>query len=578
MVNLKINDIPVSIEDGSTILDAARKAHVHIPHLCYLKDINEIGACRVCSVEVKGEERLIPACESKVYEGMEVQTDTEKVRRALRANLSFILSQHKSECTYCVRSGNCQLQALAEDYNIKNDRYLPDPTPESLLRWNKNFPLIRDASKCIKCLRCIQICEKVQGLGVWDLVSTGGRATVDVKNEVKIEESACVMCGQCITHCPVGALSARDDIREVARAIDDKDTITVFQFAPAIRNTWYEEFGIDRDVATEKRLVGILKKLGADYVFDTSFAADLTIMEEGTEFIKRFSEGKLGKYPMFTSCCPGWVKMLQDQFPNMVDNLSTAKSPQQMFGAIIKSYFAEKNNIDPAKIKVISIMPCVAKKYEADLESNKSTGYKDVDHVLTTRELVRLIKSYRIHPHRIEEADYDPLMGEYSGAAVIFGATGGVMEAALRTAYFKLVGKNPSLNVLDNASTVNYKDAKWIESSYDLNGTKIKVAVASGLNNAITLCKAIEKEKYKYDFVEVMACPGGCSGGGGQPIHMDDIERAEDRGKILHDIDKSYKLRYSHENTDVQKLYNDYLKEPLGEKSEHLLHKNQHLR
>ena len=230
MVNLKINDIPVSIEDGSTILDAARKAHVHIPHLCYLKDINEIGACRVCSVEVKGEERLIPACESKVYEGMEVQTETEKARRALRTNLSFILSQHKSECTYCVRSGNCQLQALAEDYNIKNDRYLPDPTPESLLRWNKNFPLIRDASKCIKCLRCIQICEKVQGLGVWDLVSTGGRATVDVKNEVKIEESACVMCGQCITHCPVGALSARDDIREVARAIDDKDTITVFQF------------------------------------------------------------------------------------------------------------------------------------------------------------------------------------------------------------------------------------------------------------------------------------------------------------------------------------------------------------
>ena len=578
MVNLKINNIPVSVEEGSTILDAARVAHIHIPHLCYLKDLNEIGACRICSVEVKGEAKLIPACESKVYEGMEVFTDTARVRSAIRTNLSFILAQHKSECTYCVRSGNCQLQALAEDYNIKNDRFVPDLPPESMLRWNKNFPLIRDASKCIKCLRCIQVCEKVQGLGVWDLVSTGSRTNVDVKNQQKIEDSDCVMCGQCITHCPVGALYARDNVRDVARALENPDVITVFQFAPAIRNTWFEDFGIGKDVATEKRLVGVLKKMGANYVFDTSFAADLTIMEEANEFLERFSKKKLGKYPMFTSCCPGWVKMLQDQFPELVDNLSSAKSPQEMFGAIIKTYFAEKNNIDPSKIKVVSIMPCVAKKYEADLKSLSNRGYQNVDIVLTTRELVRLIKSFRIHPHRVDEADYDPLMAEYSGAAVIFGTTGGVMEAALRTAYCKLMGKNPPLDLLDNAKWINHKGGTWREASFDLNGTKVTIAVASGLKNAMTLCRAILRGDFKYDFVEVMACPGGCSGGGGQPIHMDDIERADMRGKLLHDIDKSYTLRYSHENKDVQKLYDDYLKHPLSELSEELLHKDQHAR
>ena len=578
MVNLKINNIPVSVKEGTTILEAARSLHIHIPHLCYLKEINEIGACRVCSVEVKGEEKLIPSCTNKVYEGMEVWTDTPKVRQSIRANLTMILSQHKSECTYCVRSGNCQLQALAEDYNIKNDRFVEDLPPKRMLHWNHKYPLIRDAAKCIKCMRCIQVCDKIQGLGVWDLMSTGSRTCIDVKNHIKIEDSKCTMCGQCITHCPVGALYGRDDIREVVKSMEDPNIITVFQFAPAIRNTWYEEFNIDRDIDTKKRLVGVLKTIGADYVFDTSFAADLTIMEEANEFLERFTKKELSDYPMFTSCCPAWVKMLQDNFPNLVKNLSSAKSPQAMFGAIIKTYFAEKNNIDPQKIKVVSIMPCVSKKYESELKSLTNRGIKNVDYVLTTRELIRMIKSFRIHPHRVEELEYDKLMADYSGAAVIFGTTGGVMEAALRTAYYKIMKKNPNPDIFSNMNIVKYGEGMWKEATFDMNGIVVKIAVTSGLKNAKELCRAILRKDYKYDFVEIMACPGGCSGGGGQPIHTDDIERADERGKILRDIDKSYNLRYSHENKDVIDLYDNFLGAPLGELSEELLHKDQNLR
>ncbi|MGN1318564.1 MAG: [FeFe] hydrogenase, group A [Lachnospirales bacterium] len=574
MVNITINRFSISVPEGSTILEAARMADVHIPHLCYLKELNEIGACRLCCVEVEGEEKLLPACSNVVREGMNITTNSPRVRTACRTNLELIMSQHNCNCATCVRSGNCQLQTLANDFNIIDNPFEKDILSGKLANWNKDFPLIRDATKCVKCMRCVQVCNKVQTMNVWDLVATGSRTRVDVADYRCIEDADCTLCGQCVTHCPVGALQERDDLSEIIAALENPDITTVVQIAPAVRTAWGESLNLPPEQATVNKLAGVLRQIGFDYVFDTSYSADLTIMEEASEFIERFTKGELQQYPMFTSCCPGWVRFLKGQYPELVGQLSTSKSPQQMFGAVIKSFFAEKIGVPPSKICCVSIMPCLAKKSECDLPTMQYNGVKDVDYVLTSREVVRLIRSERIDVEKCWETPFDRIMGDYSGAGVIFGATGGVMEAALRSANYFVTGKNPAPEAFRAVRDEKRVPKPWREATFMMGDIELKVAVASGLGNARELCEAILRGQVKYDFVEVMACPGGCSGGGGQPIHCDDKERAHQRGKVLYKLDRGMPLRFSHENIDIQNLYKNYLGEPMGEKAEELLHTN----
>ncbi|MBR6702893.1 MAG: (2Fe-2S)-binding protein, partial [Clostridia bacterium] len=440
MVNFKINGIDVSAAEGTSILEAAKTAGINIPTLCYLKDLNEIGACRICLVEIEGRDKLFAACNCPAEEGISVLTDSAKVRQARRVNLELILSQHNTECTTCSRNGNCKLQTLAEESGININSY---PVTPAKMKWDTSFPLIRDNSKCIKCMRCIQICDKVQSLNIWDVEGTGSHTTIGVAGGLPFESAHCSLCGQCITHCPVGALYERDDTAKVNAALDDPEMITLVQIAPAVRAAWGEALGIDREKASVNRLAAALRKAGFDYVFDTNFSADLTIMEEGSEFIEKLTHKDEHKFPMFTSCCPGWVRFIKSEYPDMVDMLSTAKSPQQMFGAVAKTYFAEKIGVSPDKIYSVSIMPCTSKKSECDIETMKSSGEKDVDVVLTTREVAKLIKMHGIDAASLDEEEFDSPLGDGSGAAVIFGATGGVMEAALRSAYFLVTGKNP---------------------------------------------------------------------------------------------------------------------------------------
>lgn len=565
MVNLTIDHIPVTVPEGTTILDAARSAGIHIPSLCYLRGVNEIGACRVCVVELVGMDRLVPACNNVVEEGMEVLTSSPKVRETRRINVELLLSQHDCHCATCVRSGNCSLQTIANDLNIL-DLPFEKKVPET--RWDRSFPLFRDASKCIKCMRCIQICDKVQTLNIWDVAATGSRTTVDVSLNRKITQADCSLCGQCITHCPVGALRERDDTRQVFEALADPNKITVVQVAPAVRTAWGEFMGLSPEQATVKRMVAALRRIGFDYIFDTNFAADLTIMEEGSEFLQRLKNPGAFKAPMFTSCCPGWVRFLKSQYPDMVSQLSTAKSPQQMFGAVAKSYYAQLLGVDPERIYSVSIMPCLAKKQEAALPTMESAGAgPDVDVVLTTRELSRMIRAEHIIPSELKEEEFDEPLGVASGAGIIFGATGGVMEAALRSAYYLVTGKNPSPDAFRDVRGMD----GWKEATFHIADTPIRVAVVSGLGNARRLIQALRRGEVQYDFVEVMACPGGCSGGGGQPIH-DGQELAESRSEKLYGLDAIADLRFSHENPSVQRLYKDFLVRPLSEKAHHLLH------
>lgn len=565
MVNLTIDHIPVTVPEGTTILDAARSAGIHIPSLCYLRGVNEIGACRVCVVELVGMDRLVPACNNVVEEGMEVLTSSPKVRETRRINVELLLSQHDCHCATCVRSGNCSLQTIANDLNIL-DLPFEKKVPET--RWDRSFPLFRDASKCIKCMRCIQICDKVQTLNIWDVAATGSRTTVDVSLNRKITQADCSLCGQCITHCPVGALRERDDTRQVFEALADPNKITVVQVAPAVRTAWGEFMGLSPEQATVKRMVAALRRIGFDYIFDTNFAADLTIMEEGSEFLQRLKNPGAFKAPMFTSCCPGWVRFLKSQYPDMVSQLSTAKSPQQMFGAVAKSYYAQLLGVDPERIYSVSIMPCLAKKQEAALPTMESAGAgPDVDVVLTTRELSRMIRAEHILPAELKEEEFDEPLGVASGAGIIFGATGGVMEAALRSAYYLVTGKNPSPDAFRDVRGMD----GWKEATFHIADTPIRVAVVSGLGNARRLIQALRRGEVQYDFVEVMACPGGCSGGGGQPIH-DGQELAESRSEKLYGLDAIADLRFSHENPSVQRLYKDFLVRPLSEKAHHLLH------
>lgn len=557
----------MAVAEGTTIMEAAEKVGIHIPHLCYLKEINEIGACRVCLVEIKGKERLFTACNTLCEEGMEILTNSPRVRSTRRTNVELILSDHDANCASCIKSGNCTLQTIANDIGIILSDY--SNTAEKQ-RWDKNFPLIRDASKCVKCMRCIQVCEKIQDIGVWTLVGSGYRTTIGLRGSQDFNESKCTLCGQCITHCPVGALRERDDRGRLNDALEDPEIVTMVQIAPAVRTAWGEQIGLrDRD-ATQGKLVCALKKIGIDYVFDTNFSADLTIMEEGSEFLHRLANRNRHKWPMFTSCCPGWLRYVKTQYPDMVEDLSSAKSPQQMFGAVSKTYIAQKLGLNPDKIFSISIMPCVAKKYERTVPQVDSSGYgSDVDLVLTTRELDRLIRCDSIKPQDLTEMPFDDIFGEGSGAAVIFGTTGGVMEAALRSAYFLVNGENPQPDAFKEVRGMD----GWKDAKFQLGDNELKVAVVSGLGNTRKLIEAVKTGKAEYDFVEVMACPGGCVGGGGQPF-IDGEERAAMRGKKLYGLDKNNELRFSHENKAVQLTYEEYLGEPLSKESHHLLHTN----
>ena len=564
MVNLTINGKAVSVPEGTTILEAARQAGGNIPTLCYLKELNEVGACRVCVVEVEGNDKLSAACNTVVEEGMVVRTDTPRVRAARQTNVQLILSQHNVACTTCPRGGNCSLQDVARDLNLLEESFDKTPYPNN---WDKTFPLIRDNSKCIQCLRCVNVCDKVQSMNVWAFTGTGRRARVETRDGIDIHDINCALCGQCITHCPVGALSARDDTQKALAAIADPEKIVVFQVAPAVRAAWGDGIGLPAELATEKRMAAAVRSLGADYVFDTNFSADLTIMEEGSELVE-YLKKRTDNKPMFTSCCPGWVRFLKLEYPDMVPQLSSAKSPQQMFGAVAKSYYAKLLDVDPEKIYCVSIMPCSAKKYECDVAEVNDAASKDVDVVLTTRELDRLLRGTDVAA--LPEEDFDQPLGVGTGAAVIFGATGGVMEAALRSAYYLITGENPDADAFSEVRSLK----GWREYTFTVKDLPLKIAVATGLGSTRALIEALRAGEVQYDFVEVMACPGGCAGGGGQPIR-DGQELAGERGARLYKLDKDNPLRFSHENPSVQALYKDYMEAPLSHKAHHLLHTDQ---
>ena len=616
MVNATVNGTPIALPEGSKVIEAVFASDNYVPTLCGLEGISDIGACRVCVVEVEGIERLVPACNTPLEDGMVIHTDTPRVLETRHVNVSLLLSQHDVQCATCVRNGNCVLQDLAQELNILDVPYEKEPT---FAPWDESFPLIRDSSKCVRCLRCVQVCHKVQGCDVWDIKNRATRLDVGVRDGLPIEQAGCTLCGQCITHCPTGALRARDDIDAVLEALADPDVVCAVQVAPAVRTSWGETLDLPAKLATEGRLAATFRALGFDYVFDTNFGADMTIMEEGSELLERL--GGQGTMPMFTSCCPGWVRYLKINHPDKLAHLSSAKSPQQMFGALLKEYVGPKLGMVPPRqgdhelagvregaglgigvstnpvgtganddasvaaagetgavasgpmgkrIFNVSCMPCVAKKYEAAVEEMVRETEPDVDAVLTVRELGRLIRLMHVNVAALDETPFDDPMNEGSGAAVIFGATGGVMEAALRSAYFLVNGTNPDPDAFVEVRGLD----GWKEKSFDLGGREVRVAVASGLANAEKLLAAIDAGEVEYDFVEVMACPGGCAGGGGQPIH-EAREMAGDRGQTLYALDRKRPTRFSHENPNVTTCYEEFLGEPLSHKAHELLHTDQ---
>lgn len=568
-VNLKINGMEVSVPAGSTILEAARAAGIEIPTLCYLKDVSQTGSCRMCLVEVKGGRALQAACVYPVSEGLEVYTNTPKVRDARKITLELILSNHERKCLTCVRSRNCELQTLADELGvteisyegIRNEYPIDDLSPS----------IVRDNNKCVLCRRCVNMCKNIQTVGAIDTVNRGFKTQIACAFEKSLNAVSCVNCGQCIAVCPVGALREKDSTDEVWSALADSGKHVVVQTAPAVRAALGEEFGMEMGTPVTGKMVAALRRLGFDKVFDTDFAADLTIMEEGTELISRIKNG--GKLPMITSCSPGWIKFCEHNFPDMLDNLSSCKSPHEMFGAVIKSYYADKAGIDPKDIYVVSVMPCTAKKFEAKREELSVNGLADVDAVITTRELAKMIKQAGIRFDKLPDEKFDvPFGEEATGAGVIFGATGGVMEAAIRTV----------ADILDGTShkDVDYEAVRGLEgiklASVEAGGRKIRAAVAHGLGNARALIEKVKSGEVSVDFIEIMACPGGCVNGGGQPIvpssvRMDADIRAE-RAKAIYSEDKSLPLRKSHDNPYIKQLYDEFLGEPCGHKSHDLLH------
>lgn len=569
MVNLKINNIDVSVPAGSTILQAAKSANIEIPTLCYMKEINEIGACRICVVEVKGARSLVAACVYPVNEGMEVFTSTPRVLKARRMTLELLLSNHNRRCLSCIRSGSCELQALCNEYGVDNDGKYDGAKTESEID-DSAAHMYRDNSKCILCRRCIAVCDKNQAVSVIGANERGFATHVGSPFEALLDETSCVSCGQCIVNCPTGALSEKDSTGKVWEALSDESKHVIVQTAPAVRAAIAEEFGNPIGTDGEGKMVAALRRLGFDGVYDTDIAADLTIIEEANELVERIQNG--GKLPMITSCSPGWIKYCEYNFPDLLDNLSTCKSPQQMFGALAKTWYAEKMGIDPKDIYVVSVMPCTAKKFEIGREDEDAAGIPDVDAVITTRELARMIKRAGINFNGLADEQFDMPLGSSTGAGVIFGATGGVMEAALRTAVETITGKElPSLEFTEVRGMEGIKEA-----SYDVGGLTVKVAVASGLANAKALMKKVQKGEADYQFIEIMACPGGCVNGGGQPIVAASVRNFEDvRGKraaVLYNIDKNMPLRKSHENPVLKEAYAEYFEKPGSHKAHEAFH------
>ncbi|MCI6011516.1 MAG: NADH-dependent [FeFe] hydrogenase, group A6 [Firmicutes bacterium] len=568
MVNLKINGIPVEVPAGSTVLEAARKAGIRIPTLCYLKDINEIGACRMCLVEVKGARSLVTSCVYPVSEGMEVFTNTPAVQRSHKATLELLLSNHRKDCLSCPRSTDCELQALCREYDVdeyKYGKFELEPQVD-----NSAVHLVRDNSKCILCRRCVAVCRKTQFVGVIGPNDRGFDSHIGCSFDIPLAESSCINCGQCIAVCPTGALTERDDTGKVWEALADPSKHVVVGTAPSVRAQLGECFGMPIGTNVEGKMVAALRRLGFDKVFDVDAAADLTIMEEGTEFLNRLKNG--GKLPMITSCSPGWVKFCETYYPDMIENLSSCKSPQGMFGAMVRSYYAEKHGIDPKDIVIVSIMPCTAKKFEVKREELSENGLPDIDVSLTTRELAAMIRKAGLMFTALPDEDFDPFLGIASGAGHIFGATGGVMEAALRTVSEVVTGKP--------CASVDFHEVRGVEAikeaEYDLAGTKVRVAVTSGLSNAAKLLDRVKSGEAQYDFIEVMACPGGCVNGGGQPHQPGEVRNFTDlraeRAKALYSEDAAMTLRKSHENPVIKDIYENYLGEVGGHRAHELLH------
>lgn len=568
MVNLKINNIPVCVEDGCTIVEAARNLGIKIPTLCHMKNLSEIGACRVCVVEVKGMRSLVAACEYPVSEGMEIFTNTPRVLKSRKTTIELILSSHKKECLSCERNLNCELQKLSYKYGCDAERFAGDVGNFEIDRSSEY--LVRDNSKCILCRRCVSVCKKMQGIGAIGVSNRGFNTHVGCAFDMDINNTPCIGCGQCVTVCPTGALREKGEIERVQDALADPDKYVVVGTAPAVRAALAESFDAPVGTNCQGKIVTALRLLGFDKVFDVNSSADFTIMEESTELIERITSG--GKLPMFTSCCPGWIKYVEMNYPNLIPNLSTCKSPQQMFGALVKTCFAKKADIDPNKLFVVTVMPCTAKK--AEKERTYTDGIKDVDAVLTTRELAHLLKENGILLNDLPDGEADSPFGEYTGAAMIFGATGGVMEAALRTAAYRLQGGNASFAKLEFTEVRGQSGVK--EASYQLGDTTINVAVVNGIINAQAICDEIAKGNSKYHFVEVMTCPGGCVNGGGQPIKATFVKHKQDvaalRASVLYSADKVMYNRRSHKNAAVGEVYSEHFGKPCSKIAHKVLH------
>ncbi len=568
MINLTIDGVNVSVPEGTSVLDAATSVGIRIPTLCYLSGINEIGACRMCVVDT-GARALSAACVLPASEGMKVKTNTPAVREARKINLELLLSTHDKKCLSCVRSTNCELQSLCNEYGVEDENRFAGTMIEHKID-DVSPSIVRNNNKCVLCRRCVAVCEKIQNIGVIGPTKRGFKTTVESAWEMPLGATACVNCGQCIEVCPTGALTEKDDTQKVWDALSDPDKFVVVQPAPAVRAALGEEFGMPMGSLVTGKMATALRRLGFDRVFDTDFAADLTIMEEGYELIDRLTNG--GVLPMITSCSPGWIKYCETFHPDFIPNLSSCKSPHEMEGAIIKSYFAEKNDIDPRKIVVVSVMPCTAKKFERARPELGHDGMPDVDVVITTRELARMIKQAGIDFANLPDGDFDDMLGDSSGAGVIFGATGGVMEAALRTAYEVVTGK--TLEDVDFTACRGIAGVK--EATIDLNGTPISIAVTSSTGLAGMLLDQVREGKKNYTFIEVMGCPGGCVNGGGQPI-VTALQREKTdprvlRARALYQEDENKPIRKSHENPSIKKLYAEYLEKPNSHKAHRLLH------
>lgn len=584
LVNLKINNMPIAVEEGTTILEAARKLNFRIPTLCNHPDLTVAGNCRVCVVEVKGARLLAAACATPVSEGMEVNTNSEKVRVSRKHIVELLLSEHNADCTKCFKNGHCELQDLSSEYRIGDHVFMDLVSPETKIQDISSPSIVKDDSKCIRCQRCVRTCAELQGVSALAVVKKGDHQKISTFLDKPMHEVVCTNCGQCINRCPTGALTERNYIEEVWNAIYDPSKFVIVQTAPATRIALGEDLGIPVGQRVTGKMVSALKKLGFNKVLDTDFTADLTIMEEGTELLTRLKKALVDKdetvvLPMMTSCSPGWIKFQEHMYPELLGNLSTCKSPQQMFGAVAKTYYADKINIKAQDMTVVSIMPCVAKKFECERPEMRDSGYQDVDYVLTTRELAMMIKQAGIDFNKLDDEHYDSILGESTGAAVIFGATGGVMEAALRTAYEIVTGREvpfTNLNIKPVRGMDGIKEAsikiKNVKPEWAfLEGVDLNVAIAHGLANARLLMEKVKSGEASYHFIEIMGCPGGCLGGGGQPIPTSPEIRKK-RAEAIYSEDEEMVIRKSHENPEVTEIYKHFLGEPLGHKSHDLLH------